>query len=535
MFTETDGSRKTIGDVDVLFHDGLYHLFHLVLPNHDFIAHAVSTDALNWRRVNNALFIGDPGSWDDLMLWTMHVSPNPHASKSSASDRWRMFYTGLSRRDQGNVQRLGLAFSDDLFHWRKAAVDWQDNRGPHDPQLVKQARLASASQIIPSRNAEIDSGSCFPLEADPKFYEASLEEGRHWVSFRDPFFYHDGKDGWLLAAGRINHGPIVRRGCVALMREVKPNHFVAQPALHHPRLYDDVEVPNLMRIDSDCYLIGSLREDAKIRYWHTDQIGENWKSYHDNVLLAQGNYAGRVCRDDKGWLLWNFYSMNVADRTAENLMPPPKRLKRTETGLLRAVTFEGIEKHVRDEVDTRCIHSLINDVGPPLRQCRVDGEHLELGCGSGFQAFLFDEALDHFRFAARLEMRGMGKCGLVFRLHPDSRDGYYLSLDLLKGVAQIRAWGTGEAGSRERVMQFRSLQSGFWHTESPTEITIQLIVFGSYIELSIEGRVILSLVDRTFESGQVGVYLETAVLCVHEPRLQRLASPSQTDEHLASG
>ncbi len=84
MFTETEGSRKAVGDVDVVFHDGVYHLFHLVLPNHDFIAHAISTDAVHWRRVNNALFIDDPGSWDDLMLWTMHVTADPHSA-----GRWR--------------------------------------------------------------------------------------------------------------------------------------------------------------------------------------------------------------------------------------------------------------------------------------------------------------------------------------------------------------------------------------------------------------------------------------------------------------
>ena len=31
-----------IGDVHVVRHEGLYHLFHLVLPNHAYIAHAVS-------------------------------------------------------------------------------------------------------------------------------------------------------------------------------------------------------------------------------------------------------------------------------------------------------------------------------------------------------------------------------------------------------------------------------------------------------------------------------------------------------------
>lgn len=530
MFSETDGSRKTIGDVDVLFHDGLYHLFHLVLPNHDFIAHAVSTDALNWRRVNNALFIGDPGSWDDLMLWTMHVSPDPHHT-----GRWRMFYTGLSRRDQGKFQRLGMATSDNLFHWQKTRVHWVDHRGPKDPERVKQALQQSRSKVADSRHALFDKGSCFPLEPDPQHYESSLEEGRHWVSFRDPFFYHDGSDGWLLAAGRVNTGPIVRRGCVALLKEVKPNHFVGQPALHHPRLYDDVEVPNLIVVQDDHYLIGSIREDAKIRYWHTDEIGNRWQSYHDNVLLPQGNYAGRVCRDEQGWLLWNFYSMNMADRTAENLMPPPKRLVKNEQGLLRAVTFEGIADYVRESVDTKCIHSLVEDVGPNIQQCSVDGEHLDLACESGFQAFVFDETLDHFRLQATIEMQGLGKCGLVFRTDARSRDGYYLSLDLLKGVAQLRAWGTGEDGSGEHMMQFRSLQTGFWYSEVRSGASVQLIAFGSYIELSINGRVVLSLADQDFESGQLGFYLESAEVRVSELQLDRLASPSQTDEHLASG
>ncbi len=464
------------------------------------------------------------------MLWTMHVSPDPHRDGS-----WRMFYTGLSRRDQGKFQRLGMAISDDLFHWQKTPVHWEDHRGPKDPERVKQALKQSRTDAADSRHALFEKASCFPLQPDPQHYEASLDEGRHWVSFRDPFFYHDGSDGWLIAAARVNTGPIVRRGCVALMKEVEPNHFVAQAALHHPRLYDDVEVPNLIVVEDDHYLIGSIREDAKIRYWHTDRIGNRWQSYHDNVLLPQGNYAGRVCRDERGWLLWNFYSMNVADRTAENLMPPPKRLVKNDQGLLRAVTFEGIADYVREPVDTRCIHSLIDDVGPNIQQCRVDGEHLDLACESGFQAFVFDETLDHFRLQATIEMQGLGKCGLVFRIDAESRDGYYLSLDLVKGVAQLRAWGTGEDGSGEHMMQFRTLQTGFWYSEVRSGASLQLIAFGSYIELSVNGRVVLSLADQTFGSGQLGVYLETAEVRVSELQVDRLASPSQTDEHLASG
>jgi len=109
MCSESAGTRKTLGDVDVIFDNGIFHLFHLVLPNHDYVAHAVSNNGFDWRRVENAIVIGDPGSWDDSMLWTVHVSRNPHLAGC-----WRMFYTGLSRRDHGLKQRIGLAENDDL-------------------------------------------------------------------------------------------------------------------------------------------------------------------------------------------------------------------------------------------------------------------------------------------------------------------------------------------------------------------------------------------------------------------------------------
>lgn len=528
MYSETDGSRKAIGDVDVVYHDGLYHLFHLVLPNHDFIAHAVSTDGINWRRVRNALFIGDPGSFDDLMLWTMAVSPDPHRPGG-----WRMFYTGLSRRDQGRIQRIGLARSEDLFHWRKEPVNWRDLRGPHDPEPVRRAREQSHTNDATCRQAVFDAGSCFPLAPDPEHYEAGLDEGRRWVSFRDPYYYRQDDCGWLLVAGRVKDGPVVRRGCVAVLQETAPDQFESLAALHHPGLYDDIEVPNLIRLDGEYYLIGSIREDAKIRYWHTDDIHKPWRSYHDNVLMAAGNYAGRVCRDDRGWLFWNFFSLDVSSRTSNNLMPPPKRLVRGDDGLLRMATFEGFDAWLEDRVDTRCVHSLRRGLG--REHCSVDGNRLDLESEAGFQAFVFDERVASFRFRARLQLCGKGKCGIVFRVCPDTHDGYYLSLDLLKGVAQLRRWQTGPDGSGEHMMQFRPLQSSYWYTETPGQADVQLLAFGSYLEFAIDGRVVLSLADRGFQDGLLGVYLETAHLQLSGVECRRMRTPAQSDDHLVQG
>jgi beta-fructofuranosidase len=528
MFTETEGSRKAIGDVDVIYHEWLYHLFHLVLPNHDFIAHAVSTNGIQWRRVRNALFIGDPGSWDDLMLWTMHVTPDPHRPGS-----WRMFYTGLSRREQGRMQRIGLAVSEDLYQWRKGPVWWQDQRGPHDPELVKQARQLSQPRQASRHHAPRAETSCYPLAPDDRHYEASIDEGRHWISFRDPFYYRENGQGWLLVSGRSNQGPIVRRGCVAALKEIRPDHFVPLPPLHHPGLYDDIEVPNLFQLENEYYLIGSIREDAKIRYWHTDKIGHPWRSYHDNVLMAAGNYAGRVCRDNQGWLLWNFFSAAAADRTTHNLMPPPKRLVRSSGGLLRATTFEGLEDWIGEQLDTSKMRHL-----KPIADCRhlrTDGEQLELECDAGFQAFVFEQPICSFRFGGTIRLRGQGKCGIVFRIDPTSHDGYYLSLDLWKGLAQLRSWQTGPLGSGEETMQFRTLQSGNWYSRTPGEARVQMLAFGSYLELSVDGRVVLSLADQTFDAGLMGLYLETAHMQLSNVKLQRMRSPSQSDNHLSCG
>ncbi len=528
MFFESSWTRKSIGDVDVLYHDHLYHLFHLVLPNHDFIAHAISDNGVNWRRVDNALFIGDPGGWDDLMLWTMHVTADPHRAS-----RWRMFYTGLSRRDQGRVQRIGMAVSDDLFTWRKTEVHWNDTRGPADPDPVQQARASLPTGISDRVKAPRDPGSCFPLESSPPHYESSSDNVRNWVSFRDPYYFRDGDRGWLLAAARVNEGPILRRGCVGLMEEVSPNHFQRRSPLHAPMQYDDIEVPNLFRIDSDCYLVGSLREDAKVRYWTAENIGGPWKNHADNVLLPRGNYAARVCQDDDGFLLWNFYNTAIDDRSDNNIMPPPKRLARDQDGRLRVSTFEGLTQRTLGKLNTTCLQPL--KASRELAFCRSDDLTLTVVSEAGFQGFVFDQQVDCFQLLCRIQTSGVGKCGILSRIDPESHDGYYLSLDLLKGVAQYRSWKTRSDRSGEDMLQFDQLQDGYWRAGGSSRIDVQWLAFGSYHELSVNGKVVLSLVDATFGGGLLGFYVETAELRIDDLVVHRLQSPTQSDDHLVTG
>ena len=128
-----------------------------------------------------------------------------------------------------------------------------------------------------------------------------------------------------------------------------------------------------------------------------------------------------------------------------------------------------------------------------------------------------------------------GKLGIVFRLNRETEDGYYLSLDLIKGVAQMRSWGSGPEGSGEDMMQFRSLQAGFWAPESLGSAEITLIAYGSYLELSIGSRVILSLADQTFSEGTIGFCVQSARLRIEDFQIERFDPPVQSDQHLANG
>ncbi|WP_225027142.1 glycoside hydrolase family protein [Xinfangfangia pollutisoli] len=486
MYASHGFLRSDIGDVDVVYHDGLFHLFHLVLPNHDFIAHAVSDDGMTWRRVRNALFVGDPGSWDDDMLWTMHVSPDPDRPGA-----WRMFYTGLTRSEFGRVQRVGLARSDDLYHWTRC-----------------------------------DSGA-YPIEIDGRHYESRTDEGRKWVSFRDPFFFIDPSSGerLLLAAARIKTGPVVRRGCVGLAREVAPDRFEFGPPLHRPGVYDDVEVPNLFCLDGTYYLLGSIREDTKVHYWYSDRLGGPYENFSDNVLLPRGNYAARICQVGDRVLLFNFFARTevlYGRETVARLLPPPKELVKSPGGRLIVRSSSEFDRLARDGFAVTRPTEVQTLFGNPLARLSADEAGLHVGCSSGYEAFLLPGTHEDFRLRARLLVEGNGKCGLVLRIS-DEADGYYLSLDLVKGRAEFRHWGASANPDFEHAFRYQSLQAGQFRIDrTRPDWEIEIVAHGMYMELSINGQVTLSLVDDGFQKGRVGFYTESARLLLGDVRIERL-------------
>lgn len=123
-----------------------------------------------------------------------------------------------------------------------------------------------------------------------------------------------------------------------------------------------------------------------------------------------------------------------------------------------------------------------------------------------------------------IHIEGDGKFGFVLHANEDG-DGYFISIYPIKAIAQIRYWATRPGGTFEEAFDYRQLQGSF-HVAKPGPIPFFLISYGSYIELSLHGDVILTLADERRGEGRVGFYVESSRLRVADLKLETLYCPA---------
>lgn len=208
-------------------HTGLFHIFYLQAPKslgdpdlrhwNVSIGHAVSSDLTNWTPRADALAPSPQPAWDDASTWTGSIVEH--------DGRWYMFYTGTSKADNGLVQRVGMAWSDDLDHWEK-----------HPGALI---------------------------EADDRWYERL---GDQWPdeAWRDPWVFR-GDDGcWhALITARSITGPRLERGCIAHARSEDLFSWQVVEPITTPGGFGQLEVPQVHKINEHFYLLFCCDEELQ--------------------------------------------------------------------------------------------------------------------------------------------------------------------------------------------------------------------------------------------------------------------------------
>ncbi len=479
MYSGSGFSDWEIGDITVIIHKGVYHLFHLIIPNHDYIAHATSKDCISWKRVNNALFVGHPGEWDDDMLWTMHVC--------EVGNKFEMYYTGLQRKDRGVVSRIGYAESDNL-------IDWTKNKK-----------------------------NIFPIEPAGDLYETSSANPRTWLSFRDPFRFEHKGEVYLLVDARTTEGPVSRRGCVGLVK-ITNDIVELMPPLLFPMVYDDIECPCVFELKGRYYLLGSIREDIKVRYWFAPDFFGEYHSFHADVLLPQGNYAARTIQDGEHVLVYNFfYAYGKID--ALRVLPPPKQLDTDNKGRLILKSYYRWEKMVTKIMQQHEMGPVNHLLNNSTASSTIEPDKWTCGGRSGYEMFCFSKPSLGFIWEGVLTVEGMGKLGLVSDVDADG-NGYFISFNVSNGQVLIRAWGFNPLNTRQNFI-FNDIQSGFFTPNEKNMYHFRLIRYGHYIELSIDGVVKLTLMDYTYSGNGIGLYSASSIISLQHSVVKILPDPEE--------
>jgi beta-fructofuranosidase len=157
------------------------------------IGHAVSRDLRRWDVLPDALGPGAPGGFDDLAPWTGSIVRH--------ADRWHLLYTGISTAEDGAVQRVGLATSDDLVSWERHGL---------------------------------------VAEADPRWY------GRE--TWRDPWVERVGDRFQMLLTARADAGAPDARGVIGQAWSDDLRSWEAGPPLSRPGEFRHLEVPQRVRL-----------------------------------------------------------------------------------------------------------------------------------------------------------------------------------------------------------------------------------------------------------------------------------------------
>jgi beta-fructofuranosidase len=258
--------------------DEPFHCYFLQAPRslpdpemrHDVarIGHATSPDLVDWTYHGEILPLGRRGDWDDMSQWTGSIVRDGQTAY--------LFYTGRSRSETGNVQRVGLATSQDLFDWRKI------ERNPI-------------------------------LEATSPWYVAPIEDGSFRSDCRDPWVIRY-RDHWLMyytasAAGE----PIESQGVVGTATSPDLENWIPGTPVIPPGRFGEIEVPQVFPVGHRWAMIFCTARHACI-----DGVQATWNGTHYFIgdsplgpfelapepLLQAGdrgtNYAARVVPDP--WL-----------------------------------------------------------------------------------------------------------------------------------------------------------------------------------------------------------------------------------------
>jgi len=475
--------HSEIGDVDVIAHEGRLHLFHLCLPNHDVVAHLVTEDGITWEPLPNALRTGDPGDCDDDQIWTMHAF--------RFDGRFYMLYTALCSADEGRIQRTGLAVSDDLIRWEKAA---------HNPVAAP----------------------------DPRWYEADANDSGR-ADWRDPFpWVEDGVIHGLICAHEKG-GPYNRRGCVAHVTSTDALHWQVVEPLYTPRISTDFEVPTVLKLRGRYYLIGHIVAPPSDVWRVADRFAGPYRRPPDDLLLPRGNHAfcPVVWRDKT--LLYHWIAAEF-DWTGAGVpgrgIAPPKEADALDDGTLVLRSFKsGWEALAAGPAESWGPREICDKAASCRGEWSGNSEAVIGACDPGMGLLNLPVEGADFVLETTVRCEDASVFGVVWR--SDDTADQATRAALIPARRRIELHRIAPRAGRQIGRGHVTLQDNHCALAPGVGASLRVVAYGPYVEVSVRGRVLLSYFTMSRRAGRIGLFVEDGRAAFDCVRLTRLRPPGR--------
>jgi len=227
-------------------------------------------------------------------------------------------------------------------------------------------------------------------------------------------------------------------------------------------------------------------------------------------------------QDGPHTLVYNFfYTYGKIDSL--RVLPPPKQLDTDEKGRLILKTYYRWELMAKKVIDQEEFGEPVVLFSNPTASYEKQEHKWVFGARGGYEIFCFTRPHGSFIWEGILKVEGMGKFGLVTDMDKDG-NGYFISFNISSGVVQIRAWGFNPINTRQNFV-FNDIQSNYFNVTRSGSIHFQLIRYGHYIELSIDGQVKLTLIDYTYSGNYFGIYSASSIISLQKSSMKPLPNP----------
>ena len=461
------------------------HCIHLQLPRkgcerpareYGALAHAVSPDLVHWREAGMALYPGEPGSYDDRELWTGCVVED--------QGTLYMYYTARSSRENGQVNRIGLATSTDGYTWV---------RHPENPILTPDDRWYAGEKH----------------QIELYGHGHPIMDCRDMCVVKDP----NGDGWWGFFAARRHADTNADSSVIGLAHSKDLVHWEQYPPCFMPKYLGCVEVPDVFSLDGKWYMIcltgncyghrGCVSDPLLTRatvYAVSDNIcGPYVMMEDDNVLLGsvvQQGYSAKT-------VLWNgvrtlFYTQSEGVQFPHGSLSRPQQVRADAKGHLRLCWHPACDSLYIPETPGKFMDPRDGRWGS-LGAWRMEDNGVQGGCDGDWAVLPWEKPFEDGYIACEIELQTARSAGICLRMPGE---------DIMSGGVAVLLDAKQNQLVLTKIREFPNLEARTFPIERNRRYRLKVVVTGYVFNVYIDDVLWIQCYEPCARTGHAALFVE---------------------------